>query len=194
MPNQKSIEIPDNVESIGAYAFYQCPNIESVSFGNGLKAIEGYAFYGPSSRKLNTLVFPEGIISIGSNAFDGWAYVESIDFGKNIESIGNEAFKGCTRVASMICLAEITPEVGYNGLSSISSQAELYVLKGSLQRYQLDDNWNRFLIREYEESHESIENVEPEDNTLGTDKIFRDGQIFILRGDHTYTLTGQGVK
>ncbi|MBQ7632187.1 MAG: leucine-rich repeat domain-containing protein [Paludibacteraceae bacterium] len=40
----------------------------------------------------------------------------------------------------------------------------------------------------------AIEDVNSSDNLVGTRKLLRNGQIYILRGDKTYTLTGQLVK
>lgn len=40
----------------------------------------------------------------------------------------------------------------------------------------------------------SFPHLMPDRSARGVDKILRDGQIYILRGDHTYTLTGQEIE
>ena len=44
-----SVEIPDSVESIGAYAFQNCKSLESVTVGEGITSIGNVAFLGCSS-------------------------------------------------------------------------------------------------------------------------------------------------
>ena len=142
--------IGEGITAIGADAFRDnCGSILTLSLPGTLTYIGDYAFYGLGTRKCNTLVLPNGLLEIGAHAFDGAAYIETIHFGASLEYIGAYAFKGCGRVTTMTCLAETTPDVGYGALSSISSAAILYVVPFCLQKYKVDANWNRFLIRPY---------------------------------------------
>ena len=142
--------IGEGITAIGADAFRDnCGSILTLSLSGTLTYIGDYAFYGLGTRKCNTLVLPNGLLEIGAHAFDGAAYIETIHFGTSLEYIGAYAFKGCGRVTTMTCLAETTPDVGYGALSSISSAAILYVVPSCLQKYKVDVNWNRFLIRPY---------------------------------------------
>ena len=94
----------------------------------------------------------------------------------------------------MTCLAEITPNVGQDGLTSISSLAELHVPADYLTEYQLDNNWNRFLVKPMGTSETTTEEdkviVVTDDNTATftwptnqnaasyTIQITKDGEIF----------------
>ena len=140
--------VEEGVTSIGNKAFVGlCPTITSLSLPSTVTTIGDSAFAGLNSRKFNTLVLPNTIISIGAHAFEGASYLQTIHFGSVLEEIGELAFNGCTRVKQMTCLAEITPNVGTNGLTSISSLAELYIPNEYLLEYQIDNNWNRFVLK-----------------------------------------------
>ena len=61
------LEIPETVETIGHYAFYNIPNIVSVSFkGEKIKSIGIRAFEGTSIEELR---FPSSLTEINANAF-----------------------------------------------------------------------------------------------------------------------------
>ena len=66
-----SITIPDNVTTIGSYAFYGCINLTTatISEGSQLTAIGDYAFsHCPS---LTSIYIPDSVTTIGSYAFAG---------------------------------------------------------------------------------------------------------------------------
>ncbi len=47
----KSVTLPSTLETISAYAFHSCSNLESVSF-SGIKSVGSYAFYGCAKLKI----------------------------------------------------------------------------------------------------------------------------------------------
>lgn len=162
--------IEDGVTSIGNIAFKDmCPTITSIVLPRSVTAIGDSAFVGLTNRKFNTLVLPKDIIYIGAHAFDGASYLQTIHFGEALEEIGEYAFNGCSRVKEMTCLAEITPNVGNYALTSISSQAKLFVPADYLVVYQIDANWNRFLLNVLGAEETTIVNnvvtVEADENT-----------------------------
>ena len=163
--------IEEGVTSIGNSAFKdKCATITSLALPSTLSSIGNYAFAGLSNRKFNTLVLPNEIVSIGAHAFDGAAYLQTIHFGSTLESIGTLAFNGCTRVKQMTCLAEITPNVGKDGLTSISSLAELHIPNEYLFDYQIDANWSRFVLKPIGATETNVTDkdvaVEADDNTV----------------------------
>ena len=162
-----SVTLSNGVEHIPAYLCNGLTGITSIVIPSSVKSIGDYAFANINSRKINDIVLPSEIISIGDYAFAGNTYIEQIDFGKSLEFIGAYAFQGCSRVMTMTCLAEMTPDVGTDGLASISSNADLYVLSSALRKYQVDPNWSRFLLKELGAKEETTINqviVVPGDN------------------------------
>jgi hypothetical protein len=61
--------IPDNVTSIGDYAFYNCDNLTSATIPNSVISIGQYAFYG--CKGLKSVIIPSSVKSVGTKAFDG---------------------------------------------------------------------------------------------------------------------------
>ena len=162
--------IAEGVTIIGNNAFANMySTITSLTIPSTVTEIGNYAFAGLNNRKFNKLVLPNDIRIIGTHAFEGASYLQTIHFGSALEEIGELAFNGCTRVKEMTCLAEITPNVGTDGLTSISSLATLYVPSDFLFDYQIDANWNRFLLKEIGATETSVtENevsVVPGENT-----------------------------
>lgn len=97
------------------------------------------------ARRLN---IEEGITAIGAHAFEGASHLLYLYFGSTLEAIGDSAFLGCRRVKEMTCLAgELTPDVGTDALTSISSLATLNVPNEYLLDYRIDPNWNRFQLK-----------------------------------------------
>lgn len=63
-----SIVLPQNLKTIGSYAFNSCRTLTSITLPNTLTTIGYDAFYGCSS--LTTLILPTSITTIDNNAFE----------------------------------------------------------------------------------------------------------------------------
>lgn len=77
-----SEKFPASVQTIEAYAFQRCINLQSIGFnGNsGLKKICEYAFYMTS---ISSLYLPEDVKEIRNCAFSNCCKLSSITFAKN---------------------------------------------------------------------------------------------------------------
>lgn len=89
-----NIVIPENIDSIGSWAFYDCVNLESLKFPTNLKYIEGMAFYGCTS--LTELTIPENIKQIEYSAFGGCTGIKRLNYNaiyaEVTKSTGNSSF------------------------------------------------------------------------------------------------------
>lgn len=106
--------IPEGVEEIQKYAFYNCVKLESVVLPTTLKYIREYSFYGDVKLKdIRTRVINGGVQSvsasgelggdvlvIGAQAFAACKKLEVINLEK-ITSIGVRAFDGCVSLKSV---------------------------------------------------------------------------------------------
>jgi len=117
-----SIKLPQNIETIGDYAFYMCTKLTSVTFNSNVKEINSYAFNNcsllpsiqlPNSvetigansfqkcSKLKTINFPSVLYSIGGSAFYSCSTLENVEFTGDLNSIGDYAFKGCSNLVGL---------------------------------------------------------------------------------------------
>ena len=69
----KTVIIPEGVEVIGDYVFYNCPN-------------------------LKTVILPESLKEIGQAVFNGCTALEEITIPENVSKIGKNVFAGCVNL------------------------------------------------------------------------------------------------
>ena len=142
----KNTIIPNNVTSIGAYAF-SGSSLTSISIPNSVTSIEGSAFSGCSS--LTSISIPNSVTSIGGGAFsgcssltsisipnsvtsiEGWAFSEyssltSITIPNSVTSIRTYAFHKCSSLTSVTIPNSVT-SIGIMAFAYCSSLTELVV-------------------------------------------------------------------
>jgi uncharacterized protein (UPF0248 family) len=83
--------IPDGVESIGNYAFYNCTGLTSVTIPNSVAYIGDNAFYKCSGLK--SLTIGNSVSTIGEYAFFYCAGLAPVYIPETVDSIGYYAFK-----------------------------------------------------------------------------------------------------
>ena len=72
----KDLIIPEGVENIRQYAFYDYGNLTSVTIPNSVTSIGNNAFYG--CYDLTSITIGNGVTSIGYRAFDKCTYLEEV--------------------------------------------------------------------------------------------------------------------
>lgn len=85
--------IPDGVESIADFVFFDKATIKEVVFPDSLKSIGNYAFSG--CKSLKSLTFEDNIVSIGNFSFANCVSLQNIYLNSALDSIGELAFWGC---------------------------------------------------------------------------------------------------
>lgn len=88
---KKHVDIPDEVESIGANAFKDNPNISEIKFPQNIKNILNSAFDGCCNLKSVTL--NEGLQKIADNAFKGNPNLRFVDIPESVDYIGANNFE-----------------------------------------------------------------------------------------------------
>jgi hypothetical protein len=94
-----SCVLPESLESIGNFAFYNCTALASISLPESLTSIGTYTFQYCIS--LASISLPESLQSIGNSAFQYCPSLASISLPESLQSIGTYAFSGCTALASL---------------------------------------------------------------------------------------------
>lgn len=191
-----SVVIPNGVDTIKYQTFGDCQNLSFVTIGKNVKTIEYYAFAG--SEALRDVVIPEGVKTIGNSAFAG-RNLTSVTLPTTVDSIGHWAFESDHLEAvynySTMPLT-ITRDVFCHDdyYSGDEITGTLYVPEESIALYQAADVWKEFNPILPLPKTEAINNIHSEEKPNKTTKKVVNGQVFILRGDKTYTVTGQEVK
>ena len=119
--NNTKVVIPNNVTSIGDYAFYNCTSLTSVTIPNSVTSIGDGAFSGCTS--LTSITIPEGVTSVGSSAFSNCTSLTSITIPNSVTSIGDYAFENFYKSRSIYYGGTIDQ---YANLSNKPSRGTVY--------------------------------------------------------------------
>ena len=91
--------IPDNIRTIGYFAFESC-GLVSVEIPNSVVAIKNHAF--TRCSKLTSVQIPESVVEIGYGTFWDCFSLEEIALSDNLRSIEGFCFKDCRRLQSVV--------------------------------------------------------------------------------------------
>ncbi len=141
-----SVTIPDSVENIGKYAFYNCNN-ELYEVSNGLKYVNGWLTDVDNLRSsianvrldargiaAGAFAFSDKIVSIsisssvkviGAQALSG-ASASDIFIAYGIEKIGALAFENCKSLEKLTIRDTVT-EIGYGAFNNCSALSEIEI-------------------------------------------------------------------
>lgn len=111
-----TLKLPDSLEEIQAWAFYDCVNLNSVEFGKNLKTIGNNAFSDCSG--LRNMVIPDSVESVGEYAFSSCTGLESVVLSSGMNTIQQSAFSNCMRLESVKIPGSITSIYTNAGASS----------------------------------------------------------------------------
>ena len=191
----KSTVIPNSVTSIGNAAFIYCSSRTSVTIPYSITSIDDYAFSHCSS--LATITIPNSVTSIGYGAFQNCNALTSITIPNSVASIGDYAFWFCS-VLDTIYVATATPPTIESNTFSYTPASVCYIPCGTLTAYQASA-WAQYVGEFVEECDEddsasAIENTPIQSPITSCQKIFRDGQVIIIRHGVEYNAMGQKLS
>ena len=104
--NITSVYIPDTVDTIMWYAFYQCSNLNQVRIPNSVTSLGGYAFFGCTS--LTSIDLPDHLTAIQEYTFYGCTKLGAIQIPANVTTIDRYAFQGCSSLTSVAIPSGVT--------------------------------------------------------------------------------------
>ena len=132
-------KIPDEVTSIGKYAFDGCIWLKNITLPSGLVNIGDRAFEGCS--RLRSPKIPEGVKTIGEYAFSGCSdNLTELELPSTLETIGNCAFATVKRIQSFTLPASVK-SIGRNIIARCKSLTSVKVEEGN-KYYDSRDNCN----------------------------------------------------
>ena len=117
-----SITIPDSVTNIGYSAFSYCTGLTSITIPDSVTSIGDRTFSG--CTRLTSITIGSSVTSIGWYAFYYCESLNSITIPDGVTSIGNSAFSGCTGLTS-ITIPDSVTSIG-DAFSYCSSLKDVY--------------------------------------------------------------------
>lgn len=91
--NLTEIELPKKLKSIGYYAFDGCQNLKEITIPHQLEALSIFTFRGCTNLAKVNFSANSTIDTIGAYAFYGCRSLKSIDFPQSLKTIGQAAFE-----------------------------------------------------------------------------------------------------
>ena len=131
----KDLVIPNSVESIGEWAFYECTGLTSLTIGNSVTSIGSGAFWGCSD--LTSVTIPNSVESIGINAFfncsgltsvhisdiAAWCNIDFATYGSNPLYYAHHLYLNGEEVKDLVIPNSVTSigEYAFSGCSGLTS-------------------------------------------------------------------------
>ena len=121
--------IPEGVDSIKDYVFFNCSFLTSITIPNSVTSIGNHAFEYCSS--LTSITLSNSVTSIGSCAFEGCSSLISVTIPNSVTSIGDNAFYDCSSLTSITIPNSVT-EFGYdilydcNNIQILNAPAQIF--------------------------------------------------------------------
>lgn len=132
--------------SISDGMFVDLKNLTSIILPNNITSIGNFAFSGCTG--LTSIVIPNSVISIGNESFADCTGLTAIAIPNKVTSIGNYAFvdcKGLKEVHSKSLTPPIITDINNYTFGDIDKTVcKLYVPKGSLSKYKVATGWSSF--------------------------------------------------
>jgi uncharacterized repeat protein (TIGR02543 family) len=114
----KGVVLPEDITSIGNYAFRDCIALTGITIPAGVTTIGPYAFDGCSA--LASITIPAGVTDIAYNTFSGCSALTGITIPENVTTIGSSAFSGCSALTGITIPAGVT-SIGDSAFSGCSA-------------------------------------------------------------------------
>ena len=160
----QSLNIPEQTERIGDYAFVACYHLENAVIPSNITHINNGAFAG--CINLKSIAFPKHITSISGDMCYNCESLSDITFNGDIDTIGYGAFSKCSALETF----EIPDTVIYIGSAAFEESGCFE----NINDIYYVDNW-------VVGSAEEIENVDIREGTIG----IAEGSFFTRNQMHT---------
>ncbi len=160
----RDLVIPDNVTSVGDYAFNNCSGLTSVTIPDSVTSIGSSAFYGDvaltgltipgnvetvgsyafrNCSGLTSITIGNGMTSIENGVFQGCSSLTGITIPNNMTSIGNWAFSGCSNLTTVSVLATTPPTLKSTAFEN-TALTQIIVPAGCGEAYKTAANWSAY--------------------------------------------------
>lgn len=140
------LSIPNTIEDISEYAFYNCSITEIEFLSNSKLTTIGY-FAFSNCHNIKKIVFPVSLVKIGRAAFKNCIKLASITFNAGLQVISIEAFQNCYELSGALTFPTSLVEL------------EMFAFKNCYQLKSVDFGNNKNLAK-YKPSFDGCPNIE----------------------------------
>ena len=190
-----SVTLTEGLTSIGNQAFENCISLISINIPSSVTYIGTYAFDG-CENLTSPIVIPEGVTKLDDGVFINCSSLTSITLPQSLKRLEGTyfgTFAGCDGLETIYVHRDTPANADSNTFDGVDKYScTLYVPRNSISLYESAPVWRDFYNIEAIEDVMAVDEIQA-DGTHGQ-KIIRDGQVLIERGDKTYTLQGAEVK
>lgn len=127
----KKINIPENIKSIEAYAFYGCARLTSIAIPNSVTNIDNSAFRG--CKGLTSVTIGNSVTKIGYEAFRYCTGLTSIIIPNSVKNIRSGAFYGCTGLKS-VTIPSSVKDIDWQAFSDCNNLKDIN-FKGTKKKF-----------------------------------------------------------
>lgn len=129
----EEISFEDNITSIGTGSFQYCDSLSLVSFGKNLTSIGMVAFC--DCGVLSQITLPDSLVNLGAGAFSFCSSLSNITIPDKVTSIGAETFRGCSAL-SVVKIGKAVTSIGDKAFENCKSITSISLPEG------LTNIWN----------------------------------------------------
>lgn len=140
----KTLVIPDGVETISNFVFYQCKSITSLVIPQSVKTIGSSAF--EDCIGLTSVNLAEGVEIIGGSSFEGCSNLSMIILPKSITSVYINAFKNCHGLNTIVSLNNNPPSSNNPFYNVDKESCVIWTPRGCGTAYKGANGWKDFIM------------------------------------------------
>lgn len=155
--NLEDITIPDSITNIGERSFGFCESLKNIIIPNSVISIGEWAF--SNCDNLLGIVIPNSVMSIGYSAFSCCGNLTNVTIPDNVTSISSRVFDRCRSLKS-ISIPDSVNSIGYEAFDGCSNLSNIHFCG-------TEEQWNRIMIEEANESLTSIVHIATDENDDG---------------------------
>ncbi len=142
------INIPDNITSIGEFAFYFTETLKNITLPKNITKLSRYMLAGTG---IGALAVPDKVTVIESGVLESCKSLHTLFLPQNLGTVQSYGFYACHALTEIYSLAETPPNATafavFQGLTTI----DIIVPDASVDKYSATEPWNAFSIYPSEE-------------------------------------------
>ena len=157
------VVIPENIQSIGQQAFYNCENLTEIELSEGITELKYNTFYG--CKRLENITLPNSLTTIGYGVFDQTA-IRTLTIPENVSEFDMIVSDNSALEELHINSILINPEQ-ITSLASFTNKLKIYVPDDYFVK-NYETFFNQYLNRIYPEhgTYPEEPDPEPEEKTV----------------------------